>query len=181
MKSSFSRPASYGSLHDDEARLRGEYMAAFIADVIQVRRAGDFVVVVAFPQHQTLDGFFMEVEARDKDGHALNVPYPTWEELPDWAMWWTASALGNVCIHVEKPELDYKGGIWWHPNNSKFAFRGGPIEIPLGVDWRTLCFERPLRKTLPQPSRSETYPQSAQVYEPISEAQPISWWRRFVP
>jgi hypothetical protein len=182
MKSVLSRPfrtdLSYGSLHIEEDRIRGEFFANFVADIIQVRRAGEFVVAMAFPQHFTSDRVIFEVEARDKDGNALNIPYPVWDDLPKWAMWWTVSALGDVHVHAVKPELHDLGGAW--RAKGTFVSAGLPIKIPLGVDWRTLCFERPLRKTLPNHGVDDSWPQTSQT--PTETAIPTqAWWQKLIP
>lgn len=76
-------------------------------------------------------------------------PQPDWTQAPEWAQWWTVDPDGSVYWYEQKPILattvDYCG---WQPKTIEGYQQGymvpdGEVDIPLGIDWRTLKFRRP--------------------------------------
>ena len=55
---------------------------------------------------------------------------------PDGAEWYTIDAENQCYWHIDEPIYD---GEWWS-NTAEFS---GFTEIPLGVDWRLLKWQRP--------------------------------------
>lgn len=167
-----------GSLRDKEAVERGQWFADFISDVLKVKGAGEYLIHFAMPPlNSPHDHVTFEIEACMIDTTRLNVPHPVWETLPSWANWWTVSATGKIRVFAEKPEVDKLGGMWWQPNQSKFLLAGN-IDIPIGIDWRTLCFERP-RHMLDRGGPLVPNEMAAKVPEPPATA--TSWWRSLLP
>ena len=61
---------------------------------------------------------------------------PDWSQAPDGAEWYTIDAENQCYWHIDEPIYD---GEWWS-NTAEFS---GFTEIPLGVDWRLLKWQRP--------------------------------------
>ena len=64
-----------------------------------------------------------------------------WSQAPEWAMWWAVDADERAYWHEKEPEIGSVGFIWrsagTHSYNHHF------VELPLGIDWRTLKQRRP--------------------------------------
>ena len=61
---------------------------------------------------------------------------PKPDAWPDGAEWYTIDAENQCYWHIDEPIYD---GEWWS-NTAEFS---GFTEIPLGVDWRLLKWQRP--------------------------------------
>ena len=68
------------------------------------------------------------------DAYDALAPKP--DEWPDGAEWYTIDAENQCYWHIDEPIYD---GEWWS-NTAEFS---GFTEIPLGVDWRLLKWQRP--------------------------------------
>lgn len=76
------------------------------------------------------------------------VPQPDWSQPPTWANWWAIAADGCVGWYPVEPQLLAAFGEWRTPVDTS-ALHDGMIDIPLGIDWRTLKQQRPQQE--PQP------------------------------
>ena len=68
------------------------------------------------------------------DAYDALAPKP--DGWPDGAEWYTIDAENQCYWHIDEPIYD---GEWWS-NTAEFS---GFTEIPLGVDWRLLKWQRP--------------------------------------
>ena len=68
------------------------------------------------------------------DAYDALAPKP--DAWPDGAEWYTIDAENQCYWHIDEPIYD---GEWWS-NTAEFS---GFTEIPLGVDWRLLKWQRP--------------------------------------
>lgn len=119
-------------------QLNGE-LARAIADEIRVRGGGEYRVSASMQRNLTSDSMRFVIHAHAIDEVKTPCPY-NWSALPRWAMYWTVSATGIVCLHEMEPVIFIHDGVW----TSRGRLReDGFVEIPIGIDWRTLCFERP--------------------------------------
>lgn len=73
------------------------------------------------------------------------MPRPDWTQAPEWATWWAVDADGYAWWYRYEPQQDATS--WYddesfsaHGKSFKNAYH---VDIPLGVDWRTLKFKRP--------------------------------------
>lgn len=90
----------------------------------------------------------------------VECPRPDWSKAPAWARWWTVDANGTVLWHEQEPTRHNNALFWhsagrtnWSERNRERSRRGRrpridpsqneQIEIPVGVDWRTLIERRP--------------------------------------
>ena len=73
------------------------------------------------------------------------LPGPSWEDAPDEVSWWTVDADGDIFYSVDEPQPDKWRCMWDRDDESDMLWRPKPnnIEIPIGVDWRTLKRQRP--------------------------------------
>ena len=80
------------------------------------------------------------------------MPKAEWGDVPPEFVWWVVDADGEVKYWAIKPEIDKAAGMWWHDDihngNAEFSeltWGSGEkyIEIPFGIDWRTLISRRP--------------------------------------
>lgn len=76
-------------------------------------------------------------------------PRPDWSQAPEWAQWWAVDPTGWACWYQEEPILmvtvTYAGWVAKTVNGIQIgaALWAGEIEIPTGIDWRTLKEKRP--------------------------------------
>lgn len=63
---------------------------------------------------------------------------PDWEKAPDWAMWWAVNANGQAFWHEKQPTIF---AIMWEATWTAKYDR--MVEIPVGMDWRIVIFQRP--------------------------------------
>lgn len=68
----------------------------------------------------------------------VEVPHADWSKAPEWVMWWAVDAEGQSWWYEEEPSL---GDIGWY--NGGESVEAEWIDIPLGIDWRTLKERRP--------------------------------------
>lgn len=73
------------------------------------------------------------------DAHPA-VPPPDWSKVPEWAEWVTVDADGRVYHFEAEPEVFAGDGFFYSDSEQKSA---DIIDIPLGIDWRTLKWRRP--------------------------------------
>lgn len=76
-------------------------------------------------------------------------PHPDWSQAPKWAEWWAVDCDGFAMWYEEEPLL-YETVTFcgWGPkviygSEQGMKMGAGEIEIPLGVDWRTLKEKKP--------------------------------------
>lgn len=73
------------------------------------------------------------------------MPSADWSQLPDVAIWWCVNADGRVGISDDREPIAQEGWSTWthaigiHDGYGRFL----RINIPLGIDWRTLKQQRP--------------------------------------
>lgn len=74
------------------------------------------------------------------------VPYGTgfapkadWSKAPAQAMWWCVDADGDEAWHEQEPTV--RGWSW--ASGGDCVVSDERIDIPLGIDWRTLIEKRP--------------------------------------
>lgn len=73
----------------------------------------------------------------------LKSPRPDWSEAPEWANWWSVDADGDIFWSEIKP-MPHKSSASWQIDFSKGRVDFDQnIDIPIGIDWRTLIEERP--------------------------------------
>lgn len=75
-------------------------------------------------------------------------PEPDWSQMQDWVQWWTVDPNGCVGYFEYEPMLRETGGAgrggWLWNLSGKWTKDAEPrIDIPIGVDWRTLKRRRP--------------------------------------
>lgn len=118
-------------------------MGELISDLIKVKGAGSYKVVVRMDNSRLSDSVVIYVDASQGEPFVPHYPYSRdWEYAPRWANWWTASSLGITTWHESKPTFSAGYGEW--QSDQRVARAGHvSIDIPVGIDWRTLCFERP--------------------------------------
>lgn len=72
-------------------------------------------------------------------------PEPDWTKAPQWAMWWAVDCDGYAWWYRYEPSCD--GDAWGDDNpdtgNGKSFKDAYFIDIPIGIDWRTLKRQRP--------------------------------------
>lgn len=73
-------------------------------------------------------------------------PEPDWGSAPEWAQWWAVDGNDGIANWwFVEPYADSISGQWlhnFHGESDANAF-AGHIEIPIGIDWRTLIRQRP--------------------------------------
>ena len=62
---------------------------------------------------------------------------PDWSKAPDGAEWYTIDAENQCYRHIDEPSLF---DATWDSNGMDWA---GFTDVPLGVDWRLLKWQRP--------------------------------------
>ena len=62
---------------------------------------------------------------------------PDWSQAPDGAEWYTIDAENQCYRHIDEPSLF---DATWDSNGMDWA---GFTDVPLGVDWRLLKWQRP--------------------------------------
>jgi hypothetical protein len=89
-------------------------------------------------------------EARRRD--KLEIAQPDWSTAPKLANWWAVDANGSASWYEFEPTLYETATFcgWSRPTIRGFRFGetrdDAHIEIPLGVDWRTLKYKREERE-----------------------------------
>lgn len=53
--------------------------------------------------------------------HAVGQPAPNWQDVPEWANYWTHDSTGNAMMWETKPFYDSKYGIWINEDDSRRA------------------------------------------------------------
>lgn len=154
-------------------------MGQFVADLIAAKGAGSYEIVAHRRDSMASDYVTWHFVARLQDGSRPGFPYPVWEEVDEWASHWTVSALGVVNLHELKPKMLQGSGMWY--SKGRHAILKHPVEIPIGIDWRTLCFERPTSmvtrvKLEAQDARDKAYPP-----EDRSDWGAFGWLQKFIP
>lgn len=66
-------------------------------------------------------------------------PVPDWSKAPEWAQWWAIDPDCNVTWHKKEPEVIF----WYWFSEGGETDVGNFVDIPLGIDWRTLKEKRP--------------------------------------
>lgn len=135
-------------LLNDRLRLSEEFeksmnvaLANYVADLLAIRGAGDYQIVIFLERNLSSDRSIYHLAARDRDGARVNFPRtPDWDSLPDNVNWWTVSAVGQVVWHELEPTVLLEQGCWVSAGR---MYVRPALEIPLGIDWRTLRLERP--------------------------------------
>lgn len=70
----------------------------------------------------------------------LVMPPIDWSKAPEWAQWGAIEPDGNVSWHETEPQVVL---FYWFGDGRNERAIGVFIDIPLGVDWRLLKFQRP--------------------------------------
>jgi hypothetical protein len=65
-------------------------------------------------------------------------PQPDWSQAPSWSNWWAVDANGRAWWEQSEPTISLN--LWSHTAAFQFA---DAIDIPTGIDWRTLKECRP--------------------------------------
>lgn len=162
-------------------------VAHFIADLISARGAGDYKVLLRRESYPAGDYIRFHITARLSDGSPVDVPYPNWERIPANYNWWTVDYDGGVTWHERKPEAHQTKTRWlgWISEGAM----GGPMDssgtvsIPLGIDWRTLCFQRP-EHLLATYDAVEEPPHAERKADPDATGRGPGWLsslRKFLP
>lgn len=66
---------------------------------------------------------------------------PDWSQAPDWAEWWTVDADGEQTFWVKEPQIDRYRAMWYMDASNCEILKD--VEIPIGIDWRTLKQRKP--------------------------------------
>lgn len=72
-----------------------------------------------------------------------------WSQAPEWAMWWAVDPAGWASWYQEEPVMyltdNYSGWVVRTINGYQQGhdLEAPSIDIPLGIDWRTLLRQRP--------------------------------------
>ena len=70
-------------------------------------------------------------------------PEPDWSQAPPWANWWAVEhaygSLGMAYWFANEPVLQYSE--WSDFPGTKALYN--PVDLPLGIDWRTTLTKRP--------------------------------------
>lgn len=72
-----------------------------------------------------------------------DTPKPDWSQAPEWANWWAVD--GNGATWYEYEPIADRLGDWTVGNDWDDMGQwdsAGDIEIPIGIDWRTLKEQR---------------------------------------
>lgn len=83
----------------------------------------------------------------------IETPKADWLQAPEWGMWWACDPNGWASWYQEEPVLhitvSYSGWIAMTINGIEqgASLWAKEIEIPLGIDWRTLIEQRPTEAT----------------------------------
>lgn len=77
------------------------------------------------------------------DGEPLSMPHPDWSQAPKWAIWWAVDPDGYCNWFDNEPILtehtsnrDIIGPRWSYYGRRTALYDA--VNIPLGIDWRTL-------------------------------------------
>lgn len=71
---------------------------------------------------------------------AVSLPQPDWADVPEWAQWGAIEPDGNVSWHETEPQVVL---FYWFGDGRNERAIGVFVDIPLGIDWRLLKFQRP--------------------------------------
>lgn len=128
---------------DDWSKTLNALMGEFISDLVRIKGGGEYKVLVQMDRNLPTDYLVVYINASQGEGLVPYYPYAyDWERAPKWANWWTANCHGVTIWHEDKPSFSVDSGAWHSAHRITEASQK-TIDIPLGIDWRTLCFERP--------------------------------------
>ena len=76
---------------------------------------------------------------------------PDWSQAPEWAKWYTIDADGVATFFDVEPEWEmFEWVIDWRSDPDAPSYPNEPlildapkIDVPIGVDWRLLKWQRP--------------------------------------
>lgn len=76
---------------------------------------------------------------------------PDWSQAPEWAQWYTIDADGVATFFDVEPEWEmFEWVIDWRSDPDAPSYPNEPlildapkIDVPIGVDWRLLKWQRP--------------------------------------
>lgn len=128
---------------EDWNKTMNALMGEFISDLIKVKGAGEYEVRVWMNHSLTSDYVTIYIDASQRGSTVPYYPYPyDWERAPKWANWRTVDGVGATIWHEAKPTLLADLGAWRSTHRIARANQVA-VDIPVGIDWRSLCFERP--------------------------------------
>lgn len=160
---------------DEFEKSMNTMLGQFVADLIAAKGAGQYQIGVKLERDFASDYSTFVLDARLLDGSRPGFPYPVWENVPEWASFWTVGVTGRILIHEFKPQV-LLGVDGWESRGRVAALER--VEVPIGIDWRTLCFERPTSVMLRNKLAVEDARQSL--------SEPSGWgmfeaFRKFLP
>lgn len=70
---------------------------------------------------------------------------PDWSQAPEWAQWYAIDANGEAAWYSIEPMADDQDFCWFILNDGSqpVPLDADMVDIPLGVDWRLLKWQRP--------------------------------------
>lgn len=97
------------------------------------------------PRHKlAIDNALRELEQLATPVADAEGVQPDWSKAPEWAQWWTVNPTGLVSWSETEPVPTSVGFGHWDVRISGARWEvKGVIDIPLGIDWRTLKQRRP--------------------------------------
>lgn len=167
-----------GLKHADEfEKAMNLALGRFAADAVKMLGAGEFEVVV-HQQRYASDYMIFYFCVRDTNGHRMRLPYPQWDVIPDRYAFATVSAIGQMIYHELEPRREDEHGRW--SSSGRMETATNLVAIPIGVDWRTLIFERPTSPVFRAVSAKKQEAQG--VLSPESQGWGfLSGLRKFLP
>lgn len=173
------RGDNWRQLREDLEKSMNTMMGQFVADLVATKGAGQYEIRASRRDSMTSDSMVWHFDARLVDGSRPGFPYPFWEEIPEWATFWTVSALGAIKLHELKPILVQQAGAWYSKGRSVILKE--QVVIPIGIDWRTLCFERPV--SMVTRIKDEAQAAHDKAYPPENESSwgAFGWLQKFIP
>lgn len=115
------------------------------AGVIDLQWEDDKNVLTVFPEYfqHIIRGKFYRLALPWNS--VLNRLIPDWKEAPDTAMWWAVNAFGSALWWAKEPERIGNHAVEWSSMLCDPVFHR-QLNIPIGIDWRTLKVKRPTEK-----------------------------------
>ena len=99
-------------------------------------------------RYREIDRTIAILDGKEEE-EAAPLPTPYWFQAQEWANWWAVDPNGYACWFEAEPILSltvtYSG---WVAKTIQGVQQGkalwaGEIDIPIGIDWRTLKQQRP--------------------------------------